>query len=227
MGTLPVAADTIVIYGASGNIGSKIVTEALNRDHEVIGVSRNPATLDIDQPNFTAVEGDVTSVDSMLGIIDDADAVIMSVRGNGSDNSAEQTVSNRASLTFIEAARRLGNTAPRVIRVGNQATLYRSGVLGLNSGRYEEGTALHGRVWAHALVLDNYRATSNVRWTVASPSGSIRPSERTGTYRLGDNDVLLDEDGEESGISEEDYAVALINEVENPRSIRKRIAVGY
>ena len=117
--TLPVAAETIVIYGASGNIGSKIVAEALNRDHDVIGVSRNPAALDIDQPNFTAVEGDVTSVDSMLGIIDGADAVIMSVRGNGSDNSAEQTVSNRASLTFIEAARRLGVAVRTVYRKVN------------------------------------------------------------------------------------------------------------
>ena len=84
-----------------------------------------------------------------------------------------------------------------------------------------------GRVWAHALVLDNYRATTDVEWTVASPSGSIGPGERTGRYRLGENDVLLDENGGESGISEEDYAVALIDEVENPRAIRRRIAVGY
>lgn len=223
----PAMADTIVIYGASGNIGSKIVTEALNRDHEVIGVSRNPASLEFDHPNFTAVVGDVTSVDSMLGIITGVDAVIMSVRGNGADNSAEQTVTNRASLTFIDAAQQLGEAAPRVLQVGNQATLTRNGVLGLNSGRYKEGTALYGRVWAHALALENYQATTDVKWTIFSPSGSIAPGERTGSYRLGDDEVLLNEAGQEAGISDEDFAVAFIDEIENPQLLRQRKAVGY
>ena len=224
---LPAAADTVVIYGASGNIGSKIVSEALNRNHDVIGVSRNPATLTIEHSNFTAVQGDVTSLDSMLEIIDGTDAVIMAVRGNGTDNSAEQAVSNRASLTFIEASKQLGASTPRVIQVGNQATLYRNGVLGLDSGRYEKGTALYGRVRAHALLLDNYRASSHVKWTVASPSGSIKPGNRTGNYRVGGDEVLLNKNGKESGISEEDFAVAFIDEIEKPQAIGRRIAIGY
>ena len=64
-----VQAKDLVIYGASGNFGSDIVTEALNRGHNVLGVSRSPEKLSVDHPNFTAVKGDVSDIDSMLSII--------------------------------------------------------------------------------------------------------------------------------------------------------------
>ncbi len=220
-------AANIVIYGASGNIGSKIVAEALNRGHTVIGVSRKPESLTIRHPHFKAVQGDVTDVDSMVQIIRGADAVILSVRGNGADNSAEEEVDNKASLTYIAAAGRLGAQAPRVLQVGNQATLYRNGVQGLKSGKYEEGTAFYGRVKAHQLVLDNYSAVPGLKWTVLSPSGSIAAGQRSGEFRIGGEDVLTDSAGKESGISQEDFAVAFIDEVEHPRAIGKRIGIAY
>lgn len=221
------SAANLVIYGASGNIGSKIVAEALSRGHKVTGVSRRPETLRVDNPNFKAVKGDVTDLDSMLSVIRGADAVIMSIRGNGADNSAEEEVDNKGSLTYIAAARKLGSKAPRVIQVGNQATLYRSGVQGLKSGKYEEGTAFYGRVKAHQLVLDNYRAVPGLKWTVLSPSGGIAPGKRTGHYRVGGEEVLTDANGKETGISQEDFAVAFIDEVERPKAIGKRVGIGY
>jgi len=111
-------AETIVIYGASGTLGSKIVTEALNRDHEVIGVSRNAGSMTLDHENFSTTSGDVTDVDSMVGIIADADVVIISVNGNGEGNRPENAIVNRAAQTFIAAAERLGDDAPRVIQMG-------------------------------------------------------------------------------------------------------------
>lgn len=226
-GILPAAADTIVIYGASGNIGSNFVTEALNRGHEVIGVSRDPASLDLEHANFTAVQGDATSLGSMLGIIEGADAVILAVRGNGSDNSAEQTITNRTTLTYIEAAHSLGDSAPRVLEIGNQAVLYRNEVRGVDGSRFQDGSALSGRVLAHALILEHYRAAPNIRWTVFSPSGSIGPGERMGKYRLGGDEMLLNSEGTPSGISQADFAVAFIDEIENPQAFRKHAAVGY
>jgi len=220
-------AANLVIYGASGNIGSKIVAEALSRGHKVTGVSRRPESLTIDNPNFKAVKGDVTDVNSMLAIIAGADAVIMSIRGNGADNSAEEEVDNKGSLTYVAAARKLGSKAPRVLQVGNQATLYRNGVQGLKSGKYEEGTAFYGRVKAHQLVLDNYQAVPGLKWTVLAPSGGIAPGKRTGHYRVGGDEVLTDASGKESGISQEDFAVAFIDEVEHPKAVGKRISIGY
>ncbi len=225
---LTAAASTIVVYGASGNLGSKIVTEALNRGHEVIGVSRNPASLTVDHINFSAVAGDVSNLESMLEIIRGADVVIVSVGGNGVDDTPENSVVNQAALTFIQAARKLGDASPRVIQMGGGTTLLSNGVLGLDNLDVEEGTARHGRYYGHWLALQNYRATTDVQWTVVSPppGAALHAGDRTGVYRLGEDEVLVDENGEAS-ISEEDLAMAYINEVENPQSIGKRITIGY
>ena len=221
-------AETIVIYGATGNIGSKIVTEALDRGHDVIGVSRTPESLTVDHPNFSAVGGDVSSLESMLGIIEGADAVVISVRGYGANNYPEETLNYRSSKTFIAASRSLGETAPRVIHLGGGSTLYSNGVLGLDRRPGTEGTSQHGLVWGHWLTLQNYRATTSVKWTVISPSGQYdRDGPRTGTYRQGWDEVLVGADGRAGGISHRDLAVAAIDEIENPKSLNRRMTVGY
>ena len=221
-------AEIIVIYGATGNIGSKIVTEALDRGHDVIGVSRTPESLTVDHPNFSAVGGDVSSLESMLDIIEGADAVVISVRGYGPNNYPEETLNYRSSKTFIAASRSLGETAPRVIHLGGGSTLYTNGVLGLDRRPGTEGTSQHGLVWGHWLALQNYRATTSVKWTVISPSGQYdRDGPRTGTYRQGWDEVLVGEDGRAGGISHRDLAAAVIDEIENPRSMGRRMTVGY
>ena len=137
------AADesTIVVYGATGKLGGKIVAEALNRGHKVIGVSRDPSALNGAHANLSAVEGDVTNLDSMLEIIAGTDVVVIAVGGNGADNTPENSIVNQATLTFIQAARELGASAPRVIQIGGGTTLRRNGVLGLESQSFEEGTS--------------------------------------------------------------------------------------
>ena len=221
-------AETIVIYGATGNIGSKIVTEALDRGHDVIGVSRNPDSLIVDHANFTAVGGDASSLESMLEIIEGVDAVVISVRGYGPNNYPEETLNNRSSKTFIAASRSLGETAPRVIQLGGGSTLYSNGVLGLDARPGTEGTSQHGLVWGHWLALQNYRATTSVKWTDISPSGQYdRDGPRTGTYQQGWDEVLVGEDGRAGGISHRDMAAAVIDEIENPKSLRRRMTVGY
>ena len=221
-------AETIVIYGATGNIGSKIVTEALDRGHDVIGVSRTPESLTVEHPNFSAAGGDVSSLESVLGIIEGADAVVISVRGYGPNNYPEETLNYRSSKTFIAASRSLGETAPRVIHLGGGSTLYSNGVLGLDRRPGTEGTSQHGLVWGHWLTLQNYRATTSVKWTVISPSGQYdRDGPRTGAYRQGWDEVLVGADGRSGGISHRDLAVAVIDEIENPNSIGRRMTVGY
>jgi putative NADH-flavin reductase len=225
---LTAVASTIVIYGASGNLGGKIVTEALNRGHDVIGVSRNPASLEFDHSNFSAVGGDVSNLESMLEIIRGVDVVIVSVGGNGIDYTPENSAANQAALTFIQAARQLGAAAPRVIQMGGGTTLFNNGVFGLDLLDVEEGTARHGLYYGHWQALLNYRAATDVQWTVVSPppGAALHPGERTGVFRLGEDEVIVGENGEAS-ISEEDLAMAYINEVEDPQSIGKRITIGY
>jgi len=224
------AADqsTIVIYGATGKLGGKIATEALNRGHKVIGVSRDPSTLNGAHANLSAVAGDVTNVNSMLEIIVGADVVVIAVAGIGADNTPKNSIVNQAALTFIQAARGLGASAPRVIQIGGGTTLRRNGVLGLESANLEEGSSLHGRMWGHWVALQNYRATTDIRWTVLTPPPSaLIPGERTGVYRLGTDELLLTEDGAVAPLSEEDLAAVVIDEVENARSIGQRITAAY
>lgn len=220
-------ADTIVVYGATGNIGSRIVAEALDRGHTVVGVSRTPEKVTNARPRFSMVAGDVSNLDSMLSTIRGADAVILSVRGAGPNNLPEESLDCIASKAFIAAARRLGISAPRVIQLGGGSTLYTNGVMGLDARPATEGTAQHGLVWGHWLALQNYRATTSVKWTVISPSGAYDANgPRTGTYRTGWDDVLVDKDGRPGSISHRDMAVAVIDEIEHPKSIRRRMTVG-
>ena len=224
-----VLADTIVVYGASGGIGSKVVEEALNRGHSVIGVSRTPEKLSYQNSNFSAVKGDVSNIESMLEIIDGADAVVISVRAAGPNNYPEETLNYRASKTFITASRQLGeDKAPRVIHMGGGSTLFNDGVLGLDARPGTEGEGLHGLVWGHWLALQNYRATTSVKWTVISPSGQYdREGPRTGKYQTGWDESLKDPNGERLGnISYRDTAVAVVDEIEKPKSIKRRMTIG-
>lgn len=220
-------ANTIVLYGATGNIGSKILTEALDRGHKVVGVSRTPESITVKHPNFSTVKGDASDLKSMLGIIKGADTVIFSVRGSGPNNYPEESLDYVASKVFIQAARQLGAEAPRVIHLGGGSTLFNKGVLALDTRPSTEGTAQHGLVWGHWLALQNYRATTAVKWTVVSPSGGYdAEGPRTGKYRQGWDEVLVDETGKSKPISHRDMAVAIIDEIEKPKAIKRRMTIG-
>ena len=80
---LEAAAETIVVYGASGRVGGVIVAEALARGHDVVGVSRNPASLTNNHDNFSAVAGDVTSLESVLDVIGEARPVTAGITVTG------------------------------------------------------------------------------------------------------------------------------------------------
>jgi putative NADH-flavin reductase len=219
-------ADTVVIYGASGRVGSIILTEALSRGHDVIGVSRNPAGFKNDHPNFSVLAGDVTRLDSMLEVIKDADVVIFSLRGIGPGNTPEDATTARAAATFVQASKQLGDTAPHAIQVSGGNTLWKNGVWGLDVPDLEVGTARHGQYHGHWAAIEIYKKSTGVKWTVMTPPpGAMSQKERTGKYRLGGEDVLFNAEGE-SFISSEDFAVAVIDEAESGQSMGKRVAVG-
>ncbi|HSG66474.1 MAG TPA: NAD(P)H-binding protein [Gammaproteobacteria bacterium] len=220
-------ADTFVVYGASGNIGTLVVEEALRRGHEVVGVSRDPASLQNEHANFSARQGDVTDPDSIVATIRGADAVIIAIGGVGPGNTPEEAVAFRAAKAYIEAASRLGDATPYVIQVGSGTTLNTNGVRVLDTLNLQAGTLLHGLYHGHWLALEAYRQSAGFDWTVMSAAyGSIlQAGEFTGHYRLGDQETLFDRNGS-SLLSKEDYAIAVIDMAESHTVTGKRVAVG-
>jgi putative NADH-flavin reductase len=220
-------ADTFVVYGASGNVGSLIVEEALARGHEVVGVSRNPESLQIDNAHFSSARGDVTDPDSIVTTVRGADAVIIAVGGVGPGNTPEEAIAFRGANAYIEAASRLRDATPYVIQVGSGTTLNTNGVRVLDTLDIQPGTPVYGLFQGHWLALEAYRHSTGFDWTVMSAAyGSIMErGEYAGCYRLGDQETLLDQNGS-SLLAKEDYAIAVIDMAESHTVTGKRVAVG-
>jgi putative NADH-flavin reductase len=220
-------ADTFVVYGASGNVGRLIIEEALNRGHEVVGVSRNPASLQFENARFSAAQGDVTDPDSIVKTVEGADSVVIAVGGVGPGNTPEEAIAFRGANAYIEAASRLRDATPFVIQVGSGTTLNTNGVRVFDTLDLEPGTPVHGLFQGHWLALEAYRQSSGLDWTVMSAAyGSIMErGEFTGRYRLGNQETLFDRN-DSSLLSKEDFAIAVIDMAESHTVSGKRVAVG-
>jgi putative NADH-flavin reductase len=221
-------ADTFVVYGASGNVGSLIVDEALRRGHKVIGVSRNPESLQHDNAAFSAVAGDVTDADSIVATVRGTDVVIIAVGGVGPGNTPEEATAYRGAEAYIDAAARLGDATPYVIQVGSGTTLNNAdGVRVLDTLDFKPGSTPYALFQGHWLALEAYRHSSGFEWTVMSAAyGSIlERGEFTGCYRLGNEETLFDRN-DSSLLSKEDFAIAMVDMAESHTVTGKRVAVG-
>lgn len=201
----------IAVIGATGNIGVHLVNEALNRHHAVTAIARDPSKL-TKRPGLVATAGDVTKPDELLPFLKNHDAIISSLRFRDTDPQQ-----------LIELVRR--TAVKRYLVVGGAASLeVAPGQILLDAPYFPaeyKSEASAGKVF-----LDTLRKVSDLDWTFLSPSAFIGPGERTGKFRLSDNTLLTGPDGK-SSISYEDYAVAMIDEVETPRHVRARFTVGY
>lgn len=212
----------ITVIGGSGMIGQRVVREALNRGHSVNLVARDPSSVTETHERLTVAKGDVLDVESMKNLASGRDVLISAV-GVGRDANPDSTFYLKVAEVLVAALRDLGDAAPRLIVVG-----------GVGSLKDENGELILERVSAdrkpehlgQKAALDFYRTVEDVEWTYVSPPGRIAPGERTGRYRTGDDILLVDDEGE-SRISMEDYAVALVDESENPRHTGRRFTVGY
>lgn len=205
----------VVLYGASGNAGSRILKELQSRGHGVTAAVRNPAKLPLD---VRSVRDDLSSSDRIAEIIAGADVVVSVYMPPPEDTDELVGVTQRQ----IEAVRKAGN--PRLIVVGGAASLeVAPGVTLLASGHLpKEWVPIAA---SHARALEQLKA-SDINWTYFSPAAFFQPGERTGKFRLGNDTLVTDENGE-SRISFEDYAVALVDELEHPAHVRARFTIGY
>jgi len=207
----------IALYGATGNSGSRILTELLSRGHQVTAVVRDPAKL-ASRPGLTVVEGDVSSAEAIASKIADADAVVSAYAPPPDDTDQLLPVTER----FISAAQQTGLS--RLLIVGGAGSLeVAPGVSLIASGHIP--AAWLPIATSHAKVLDLLKQSS-ISWTYFSPAAFFEPGERTGKFRLG-KDALIANEQHESRISLEDYAIALVDELESPKHERARFTIGY
>lgn len=200
----------IALIGASGEVGSRLLKELSTRGHSVTAIARHPeriATL----PGITAVRGDTADRANLARLLRGHDAVISAVRFADSDPA-----------DLIEAVRAAG--VKRYLVVGGAGSLeVAPGQRLIDLPDFPE--AYRPEAEGGAVFLDRLRQESGLDWTFLSPSAEFGPGERTGRFRLGLDTLLSNEHG--SRISYEDYAVALVDEIEQPAHSRQRFTVGY
>lgn len=206
----------VVLYGASGMIGSRILTELLSRGHQVTAVVRNPAK--IAAPGVRVLKGDVTEAASVAQTARGADAVISAY----APPKGDEPVFSAAMYALLDGLAEAG--VRRLIVVGGAGTLeVAPGVQLVDAPGFPE--AYRDIAMAHRDALPILKE-SELDWTYLSPAGMIAPGERTGKFRLGTTSLLTDEKGE-SRISAEDYSLALVDELEDPKHIRRQFTVAY
>jgi uncharacterized protein len=205
----------VVLYGATGNAGRRILSELIARKHSVTAVARNPVNL---PAGVKAHRDDLSRTDSIVSIIAAADAVV-SAYAPPPDNT-DQLIG--VTRRLIEAVKKAGK--PRLIVVGGAGSLeVAPGVSLLKSGHLPQEWVPIATSHENALKL---LEASDINWTYFSPAAFFQPGERTGKFRLGKRNLVADEKGN-SSISIEDYAIALVDELEKPTHERQQFTIGY
>jgi len=211
----------VVIIGASGQIGAFIRDEALARDHQVTAIVRNPEKITVWNPRLTVVKADILK-DKVDELVKGHDAVI-SAYNPGWSNPDIYNEQIRGYKAIIDGVKKSG--IKRLLVVGGAGTLeVAPGLLVLDTTNFPE--KVKGGVLATRETLYMLKEEKELEWTFLSPSSSIAPGERTGHYRVGKDQLLKNAEGE-SKISTQDYAVAMLDELEHPQHIRERFTVGY
>lgn len=212
----------ITLFGATGTLGQRLLTEAMHRGHEITAVVRDPFILARQEnQHLRVVEGDVLDPQSVAAAAAGQDAVLSAV-GPRPDQSPDLVVdSTRALIAGLTQA-----GVKRLVVVGG------AGSLEVAPGVHLVDTPAFPAAWrpvalAHRAALAIFRKEAGAfDWTYVSPAALIAPGKRTGQFRVGGDQLLTDAQGE-SHISAEDYAVAVLDEIEKPQHIRQRITVAY
>ncbi|MGI9235771.1 MAG: NAD(P)-dependent oxidoreductase [Woeseiaceae bacterium] len=219
----------IVIFGATGEVGSHVVQEALDRGHRVAAVSRRPEQVEDQHDNLSVVKGDLLDKASVAEIVVDQDVVILSVRGViGDSGSPESALQFIAAENLVDALFRQKDRAPRLIHVGGSGSLeVESGILFAEKlPTILLPKKLEVEILGQILALEFYHKVDDVKWTYITPPKKFTNGPRTGVFRIGGDRALQDDRGK-TRVSRADFAVALIDEAEQAKHVRKRISVAY
>lgn len=213
----------IVLFGATGHVGQRIAREAVQRGHQVVGVVRDPQASQAPDARVPLAQGDATDAQSVARVVQGADAVVSAVSPRpGTTGHAPSLVD--AARGLIAGLRQAG--VRRLISVGGAGSLeVAPGVALMDTPGFPDAYRAEATEGRDALAV--YRAEADgLEWTFLSPAIVIQAGERTGRYRTTGDALLTDAQGN-SLISYEDYAVALVDELENPRHVGRRFGVTY
>lgn len=200
----------IALVGASGNIGSRILDEAVLRGHQVTAVVRNPERVGA-RAGVQVMQSDISDVPAAAEIVRHVEVLVVSIHWCGNADKVLQ-LARRARVRRLIAV------------VGAGSLEVRPGVRVIDAPEFPPAWRPGAEHAARA--LDTLRQETELDWLAVSPAWQVISGERTGRFRVGGDQLLRDARGD-SRISREDLAVAIIDEAERPRHHRQRITVGY
>ena len=213
----------VVLIGASGFVGTAILNELLNRGHKVTAIVRDPAKVTASNPNLKVVQADVTDTDVLIEASKGKDAVISAYNpGWKNPNIYEETLKNYPLIG--DSVKKAG--VERLLIVGGAGTLfYAPGKMVMDADDVP-AKLLPGIKSLGEFYLNTLRKENDIDWIFLSPAANMTPGERTGKFRIGKDDLVIDVNGD-SNISVEDYAVAMVDELEQKHHHKERFTIGY
>lgn len=213
----------VVLIGASGFVGTAILNELLNRGHKVTAIVRDPAKVTASNPNLKVIQADVTDTDVLIEASKGKDAVISAYNpGWKNPNIYEETLKNYPLI--VDSVKKAG--VERLLIVGGAGTLfYAPGKMVMDADDVP-AKLLPGIKSLGEFYLNTLRKENDIDWLFLSPAANMTPGERTGKFRIGKDDLVVDVNGD-SNISVEDYAVAMVDELEQKKYHKERFTIGY
>ena len=213
---------SIVLIGATGMIGQRILHEALSRGHKVTAIVRDTSRTGEQRANLDYRTGDIFKPETIAAAGVDHDVV---VHAYGPGQAGDPSLIVKAAHSLLEALTRVEPI--RLIAVSGAGSLeVRPGLQLVDAADFPP--AWKAMALAHRGALEVFRKAgfAEFDWTAVSPPALIEPGTRTGHYRVGTDQLIVDDQGK-SYVSAEDFAVAVVDEIENPRFQGQRFSVGY
>lgn len=210
----------VLLLGASGRIGQRTASELLGRGHRVTGVSRSGEVEGVDDADFVAVSGDATDADQIAQLATGHDAVVSALGPSEDEDPAVLTAMIDA---VIEGLRRAG--VDRLVWTGGAGILQ----VGPDTRLIETEDFPEAWVPVASAAIDAYghlTDAEDLQWTYVAPAALIEPGERTGEYRTAVDELVTDDEGD-SYVSMEDFAIALVDELESDAGVHEKLGVGY
>ena len=213
----------VLLIGATGFVGSAVLNELVSRGHKVTAVARNVEKV-AKSELVDVVKEDVANVDAIAKLAEGKDAII-SAYNPGWTNPDIATLISENYPKILSAAKKSG--VERLLIVGGAGTLFCApGLRVVDSGAIPEeimgGVRPLGDFYLNTLMNEN-----EIDWVFFSPAGVFdQQGKKTGSYRLGKDDLIVDAEGN-SHISVQDYADAMVNELEKPAHHKERFTIGY
>jgi len=211
----------IALIGATGFVGSEVLKELLSRGHQVTALARNPEKF-AGQLGLKVVKADALDAAQVAAAVEGHDAVVDSYNPGWSEPRIHD-VFLQGTRAILDGVKRSG--VKRVLVVGGAGSLFVAPGVQLVDTPHFPAEYKQGALAARE-ALTQIRNETSLDWTFLSPAALLAPGPRTGKFRIGAEELLMDGD-KPAGLSVADLAVAIVDEIETPKHIRKRFTAAY